>query len=200
VRSAAAALAGLIASPAFRDLQALLARRDHVASFEAQFRTLAIQRTDAEKRPQAVDRVTRNRTRLDSDLTDVGDGLRAAARHVRATTLSLPLPDPPVLRTQSLDDGVDGPDGDLLASVDVAPRRGQDGVPCGSRPLPSCRSRARIAVGRISQMNGPAGLRRRAVDPPQWAPSFASHNGPTSAADDAHGQATGPGPASRVRM
>jgi hypothetical protein len=50
VRSAAAALAGLIASPAFRDLQALLARRDHVASFEAQFRTLAIQRTDAEKR------------------------------------------------------------------------------------------------------------------------------------------------------
>jgi hypothetical protein len=157
VRSAAAALAGLIASPAFRDLQALLARRDHVASLEAQFRTLAIQRTDAEKRaPQAVDRVTRNRTRLDSDLTDVGDGLRAAARHVRATTLSLPLPDPPVLRTQSLDDGVDGPDGDLLASVDVPPRRGQDGVPCGSRPLPSCRSRARIAVGRISRMNGPA--------------------------------------------
>jgi hypothetical protein len=44
---AAAALAGLMASPAYRDLQALLARRDHVASLEAQSRLLAAQRAAA---------------------------------------------------------------------------------------------------------------------------------------------------------
>jgi uncharacterized protein (TIGR02680 family) len=121
-REAAAALAGLIASPAYRDLQALLARRDHVASLEAQARTLADHEAAATRRVrQAVDRVTANRSRLDGDLSRVGDGIRAADRHARAATARLPLPDPPVLRTQTLDGGVAGPDGDALAGVGVGP-------------------------------------------------------------------------------
>lgn len=117
---AAAALAGLMSSPAYRDLQALLARRDHVASLEAQSRLLAAQRTAAEKRArQAVERVTANRRRLGGDVTRVGDGLRAASRHARAAAVSLPLPDPPVLRTQPLGNGMEGPDGDALTGVDV---------------------------------------------------------------------------------
>jgi uncharacterized protein (TIGR02680 family) len=119
---AAAALAGLVASPAYRDLQALLARRDHVASLEAQTHTLAELREVAERRTrQAVERVRANRSRLDGDLTRVVDGIRHAERHARAATVRLPLPDPPVLRTQSLGADVEGPDGDALADVDVGP-------------------------------------------------------------------------------
>ncbi|PZS22700.1 MAG: hypothetical protein DLM60_03920, partial [Pseudonocardiales bacterium] len=119
---AAAALSGLIASPAYRELQALLARRDHVASLEAQTRTLNGQQAAAEKRArQAVDRVASNRSRLDGDLARVRDGVTAAERHARAAAVRLPLPDPPVLRTHVLDNGVAGPDGDALAGVDVRP-------------------------------------------------------------------------------
>ena len=117
---AAATLAGLIASPAYRELQALLARRDHVASLQAHAATLAGQRAAAEKRVfDAVGRITSSRRRLDGDLARVGDGVRAADRHARATTVRLPLPDPPALRTTTLDTGVQGPDADALAGVDV---------------------------------------------------------------------------------
>ncbi len=119
---AAAALAGLIASPAYRDLQALLARRDHVTSLESHARTLAEQRATAEDRVrQAVGRVTADRSRLDGDLARVAEGIRQADRHARAATVRLSLPDPPVLRTQDLGDDVEGPDGDALAGVDVGP-------------------------------------------------------------------------------
>lgn len=120
-REATAALAGLIASPAYHDLQALLARRDHVASLEEQARTLTNHEAAATRRVgQAVDRVTANRSRLDGDLSRIGEDLRAADRHARAATVRLPLPDPPVLRTQPLGGGVDGPDGDALAGADVS--------------------------------------------------------------------------------
>jgi uncharacterized protein (TIGR02680 family) len=132
---AAAILAGLTASPAYRDLQALLARRDHVASLEAQSRVLAEQRAAVEERVRhAVERVATYRSRFDGDLVRVREGIRAADRHARAATVPLPLPDPPVLRTRRLDDGVDEPDGDALAGVDAGPasdavraRRGQVG-------------------------------------------------------------------------
>jgi len=117
---AAATLAGLIASPAYRELQALLARRDHVASLQAHAATLTGQRAAAEKRVfDAVGRITSSRRRLDGDLARVGDGVRAADRHARAATVRLPLPDPPALRTTTLDTGVQGPDADALAGVDV---------------------------------------------------------------------------------
>jgi hypothetical protein len=121
-REAEAALAALIASPAYRDLQALLARRDHVASLEAQASTLADHEAAASRRVrQAVDQITTNRSRLDGDLTRVGEGIRAADRHARAATVRLPLPDPPALRTQPLGGGMDGPHGDALGGVDVGP-------------------------------------------------------------------------------
>jgi len=117
---AAATLAGLITSPAYRELQALLARRDHVASLRAHAATLTGQRAAAEKRVfDAVGRITSSRRRLDGDLARVGDGVRAADRHARAATVRLPLPDPPALRTTTLDTGVQGPDADPLAGVDV---------------------------------------------------------------------------------
>ena len=62
---------------------------------------------------------TVNRSRLDGDLSRVGEDLRAADRHARAATVRLPLPAPPVLRTRPLGGGVDGADGDALAGVDV---------------------------------------------------------------------------------
>lgn len=119
---AESALSGLIASPAYRELQALLARRDHVASLEAQTYTLDVQQAGSQKRArQAVDRVVGNRSRLDGDLARVRDGMTAVERHARAGAVRLPLPDPPVLRTRLIDDGVEGPDGDALAGVDVRP-------------------------------------------------------------------------------
>lgn len=118
--AAEAELAGLIESPAYTELQALLARRDHVASLEAQTASLSGQRAAAERRArQALDRVAASRGRLDSDLARVGDGVREADRHARAASVRLPLPDPPVLRTLLLDNGVEGPDGDALTGSDL---------------------------------------------------------------------------------
>lgn len=124
----AARLDGLKASPAYRDHQALLARRDHVASLQTQAGTLDEQRARARDRVDgATAHVTDRRRRLDGDLDRVGAALTDLGRHGRAAATTLPLPDPPVLRVRTRTDdtsgtSIDGPDGDdPLAAVALDP-------------------------------------------------------------------------------
>jgi uncharacterized protein (TIGR02680 family) len=113
-------LAGLLNSEAYKQLAALIARRDHVASLESEARAAARARDEADRRVRgAVEFVRTRRGRVDGDLTAVGDDLVAAARHGRAAGVTVPLPERPVLRLRMHAGGVEGPEpsGDPVAHV-----------------------------------------------------------------------------------
>jgi hypothetical protein len=116
-------LAGLLDSDAYKQLAALLARREQVASFESEAATVEQTRDEAARRVrEAVDLVRSRRGRVEGDLRVVGDDLAAAARHSRVAGVAATLPEAPVLRPRIHSGGLEGPEPgtDPLAHVTTA--------------------------------------------------------------------------------
>ncbi|MGE3287369.1 MAG: TIGR02680 family protein [Pseudonocardia sp.] len=103
-------LTGLLNSDAYKQLAALIARREQVASLESEAGRAERARDEAGRRARdAVESVRSLRGRVDADLAAVADDLAAAARHGRAAGVTVALPEPPVLRVQIHAGGVEGP-------------------------------------------------------------------------------------------
>lgn len=135
-------LAGLLDSDAYKQLAALLARRDQVRSLESEADTVEEVRNEAARRVRAaVDLVRSRRGRVDGDLKMVSDDLAAAARHGRAAGVVAPLPDAPVLRTRTLRGGVEGPEPDAEPLAHVTTTVVSDAV-----------RRRRVDVARVSDL------------------------------------------------
>ncbi|MGF1662291.1 MAG: TIGR02680 family protein [Kineosporiaceae bacterium] len=118
--AADAELAGLLTSEAYRDVTALLARRQHVAGLEAHADSRDEERRRDEGRlARSAEAVGGRRARVDGDLGSIGDALVAVTRQARAAGVVLSLPDPPALSVRKLADGVEGPvpDADPLAAL-----------------------------------------------------------------------------------
>ena len=132
--SAGSTLTGLLISPAYKQLEALVARRKAVA---AQGDLAANLRKQSEavlgRVTIAANEVGRRRDRVDSDLATVVADLDEARRHCRTAGIDVPLPPPPQL-TVIMTGGLEGPDPevdplrqlDVVAVADAIRRRRQN--------------------------------------------------------------------------